>query len=930
MVLRKIGAWVGCLGVLATVLCLQACGPGEKNPVSGKEELSSVNIPTVRVEYHTLKDADKYAAYEKGKPAVMDTEYKNGERVVAIYNVVQFGAKGDGVTDDGSAFDQALAAASKDGGGTVFVPDGTYYIHRSLTIREGVTLRGTWEDPDSRGKGTLIITDHEALGRAGVPFITMSNSTAVKNIAIYYKNQSFRTPKALSPTFNMVTSVNGVTLDHIMLYNSYFGICMGNNGSQVTALDHIYGTPMNTGILVDFAPDINRIMNIHFSPKYYAECGFEGAPRNEEDVTALRDSMLKDSTGIISERIDWHCIYNINLEGYKVGVHFRKSSQDNGPDWTGPPSGYLYGFDIRGGEIGLLIDQVMYAGFQISNGKIEASAGGEPTAIRLTEKFCTSIFLNNIEVTGKPKHILRSSGTGNVNIVGCSFEDWGYCGGKYAVEIEGGVAAVEYCDFKADKPAFKVWEDVACAGFLSNTLTGDGQLDVSALPASRVIVGQNSADMPREPAVMHKEIEKIPAAANDSLFIAADYGVNPSSEDCTEALQSALDAAGANGGGTVYVQPGRYVFKGTLTVPSGVELRGVFDTLTHTGYHVGTLFNVKNGKGEADGTPFISLEEGAGIRGVNFYYPDQNLWENYVAYPWTIRSLGKGCWVQNVILINSYCGVDFGTNPSDGHFVNYLAGQTISKGIFIGNNSGEGWLQNTQFVTHYIHSSDVPNRPSLAGGDFDAKWERLRWSLMKQNDYFILGYNEQEHMFNNMSFGSRYALHFIEQEGKGTNATIISQYTDSTTVALKIDKAGKLNFYNSWLCIAFSHDPRKYIEMEKDCGAMVNMFTSGGHGYPTLGYEVRGGELNLMQSSIFDPGEPAFLVEGGTVRTFACLLHNSTNLHIKQTGGTIDFIGNIVRLPVSFIDLETDFIEIDGDENAIHLSNNLATNVKYW
>ena len=42
----------------------------------------------------------------------------------AVYNVKDFGAKGDGITLDTKAFNDAIAKASQDGGGTVLIPSG--------------------------------------------------------------------------------------------------------------------------------------------------------------------------------------------------------------------------------------------------------------------------------------------------------------------------------------------------------------------------------------------------------------------------------------------------------------------------------------------------------------------------------------------------------------------------------------------------------------------------------------------------------------------------------------------------------------------------------------------------------------------------------------------------------------------------------------
>jgi polygalacturonase len=56
------------------------------------------------------------------------------------YNVLDFGAKGDGVTKDTVALQAALDACATGGGGTVMVPDGVY-LTGSLVIRSNTTLQ---------------------------------------------------------------------------------------------------------------------------------------------------------------------------------------------------------------------------------------------------------------------------------------------------------------------------------------------------------------------------------------------------------------------------------------------------------------------------------------------------------------------------------------------------------------------------------------------------------------------------------------------------------------------------------------------------------------------------------------------------------------------------------------------------------------------
>lgn len=57
----------------------------------------------------------------------------------AVYNVKDYGAKGDGVQLDSDAINQAIDAAAANGGGTVFLPAGTYLSY-SIRLKSHITL----------------------------------------------------------------------------------------------------------------------------------------------------------------------------------------------------------------------------------------------------------------------------------------------------------------------------------------------------------------------------------------------------------------------------------------------------------------------------------------------------------------------------------------------------------------------------------------------------------------------------------------------------------------------------------------------------------------------------------------------------------------------------------------------------------------------
>ena len=60
-------------------------------------------------------------------------------RAESVYNVRAFGAKGDGKALDSSAINRAIESAAAKGGGTVYVPPGTY-LSFSIRLRSNITL----------------------------------------------------------------------------------------------------------------------------------------------------------------------------------------------------------------------------------------------------------------------------------------------------------------------------------------------------------------------------------------------------------------------------------------------------------------------------------------------------------------------------------------------------------------------------------------------------------------------------------------------------------------------------------------------------------------------------------------------------------------------------------------------------------------------
>lgn len=100
------------------------------------------------------------------------------------FNVRNYGAKGDGVTDDTLAIQRALDAADRAGGGTVIMPKGTFIVKGNgdasegcLLIRDNTTLTGA-------GMGQTIVKLQDNYNHKVTGIIRTESGVITKNVTV--------------------------------------------------------------------------------------------------------------------------------------------------------------------------------------------------------------------------------------------------------------------------------------------------------------------------------------------------------------------------------------------------------------------------------------------------------------------------------------------------------------------------------------------------------------------------------------------------------------------------------------------------------------------------------------------------------------------------------------------------------------------------
>jgi Pectate lyase superfamily protein len=249
--------------------------------------------------------------------------------------------------------------------------------------------------------------------------------------------------------------------------------------------------------------------------------------------------------------------------------------------------------------------------------------------------------------------------------------------------------------------------------------------------------------------------------------------------DDTPAIQGALDAVHAAGGGTVYLPPGRYLTRGVLTVPEGITLRGSFGCVpSHPGLRDhgqpkpgddGTALLVTAGRGHEDGSPFVTLNTNSSIAGLTVYYPEQAIDQPPAAYPWTISMRGKNPAVLDVELLNSYQGIDASQNEP--HNIRNVTGQPLRRGIWVDAIYDIGRIENVLFNRWWNSSSAV-----------------YRWQ-MENGEAFIFGRADWEYVLNTFCFGYRVGYKFVQTATGECNGNFLGIGADDCNRAVLVEQS---------------------------------------------------------------------------------------------------------------------------------------------
>ncbi len=254
--------------------------------------------------------------------------------------------------------------------------------------------------------------------------------------------------------------------------------------------------------------------------------------------------------------------------------------------------------------------------------------------------------------------------------------------------------------------------------------------------------------------------------AAESLSVRDVGATGDGTTDDTAAFQKALDSCSKALGGVVSVPTGNYLIKGHLSVPSFVTLEGVFRAPTARSKHRGSTLSAVEGRGSAAGEPFITLHADSALKGVTIFYPEQDA-AMPVAYPWCVRGMGDNCTVLDVLMINPWGAVDFGTHPCGRHLIRGLHGQPLNTGIFVDQCLDVGRIEDVHFWPFWSEAV----LPFTTKEAVAFRFARTDWEML--SGCFCLGY--------------KIGFHFTAVAHDAGNALIVNSGPDMCAVGVQVD-----------------------------------------------------------------------------------------------------------------------------------------------
>ncbi|WP_198373258.1 glycosyl hydrolase family 28-related protein [Roseomonas rosulenta] len=317
-------------------------------------------------------------------------------------HVRDFGAVGDGTTNDAPAIQAAVDALAANGGGVLQVGPRAYRIGTPVVVNSAaIVLQGAgFNEGPNAASGTWLTISQTGF----TPFTFTGAATrgsVVRDLAVRQTHSATVGP-AWTPTnydfvFRIQDCLGGIDFDNVMLCGINRGIWIDNSGRF--NIQRLRGQVYTTGIEIDRSYETGRIQHLHFWP--FAQPA--------DDVVRWQQA---NQDAVVLRRVDGIFMDDLFVFAARSGLRFTSSASGIAQKF------YIGSYYSDFTQYGLWVDGNNVAG-QIANITTQSelfNAGGAAYAggqgIRIDGNNAR-IQIGNLRVDDAESNAIRVNGTGN-------------------------------------------------------------------------------------------------------------------------------------------------------------------------------------------------------------------------------------------------------------------------------------------------------------------------------------------------------------------------------------------------------------------------------------------------------------------------------------------------------------------------------------
>jgi hypothetical protein len=173
----------------------------------------------------------------------------------SLFNVLDYGAVGDGVTDDTAAIQAAIDAAAAQGGGIVKLPYGQFLVSELIfdngyaqVMLEGSINAYTYSNPQST---SVLICN---TGVWAVRFKETSSNCGLRNLGLFSNGVTSTTapyiPSALGVEYGVLIETGPTYMENVTVYGFQYGCTIANAGNSNLFLNCSFSWSTRVGFAV--------------------------------------------------------------------------------------------------------------------------------------------------------------------------------------------------------------------------------------------------------------------------------------------------------------------------------------------------------------------------------------------------------------------------------------------------------------------------------------------------------------------------------------------------------------------------------------------------------------------------------------------------------------------------------------------------------